>query len=1337
MEMYDEDLGENVFFQNLRTKHAQLYEEAAFNRWMVCVPRHGTASRHQQNKEDFENHILRPVREKDDVFLTANNKEVQVKGNTITTVKGFKELRNVLILFEETYYNNSDQSYRVLCLDQFLEGRTESVQEPILVSLQSLEDCTEYLWGRHGNHRTRRQVDHRVQHFIVSYQQLEGVSLRHTMDAANTLFVRAMQTALKDNNMGKIAKQSTIHMDNLKIAMETYVMHGVFNKVFNTISTFTATEDAALNKVTRNLANVQLRDLGVRKAFWQSVPRARRELHGLNKFSSPLEKLLCVKRAITAITRPSPLHKRKESVTMSSDDLLPILVYLVIKADIPNWLANLRYLHNFRFSRPANDAFGFYLASLEAAIEHVRSGNVGVEEGSDQTLTSSSQWQAMQRQSSQDMSTILVLFEHIREGRVEDVTEMLEVSIPDHTQLRTKMCHPLCSCDSCERLVSGRRNDPTAVTAYSRDDKGLTALHVAAIYGRAEMIDLLVTKGGVVNATDYHGSTPLHLACQKGHQSAALLLLHFSADVRAQDNDGNTPLHLCCENGHEDCVKAVVYYDRSYVVLDMNAANDNGDTPLHLASRWGYCNIVDTLLENGASVEALNRKKQTSLDCAHNDTVSRVLLQALEDRHIQETEEGFVKVARVTDASPPKPTRTTRPNRRESGPLSINKLPTAPQDSPQQQREKQVEKLLKAVADGDIEMVRYLLCVESSDEDDDDVFDANASLCHPLCQCEKCHPVQKRTAVMSVDELSVNSANEGGFTSLHVAALHGHKDLAMLLLRNGANVNGQNKAQRNTPLHLACQHDHVKIVSALLDHGAKCNVKDHNGCTPLYLSATAGNLRPAQLLIQKGANINQINQRGNTALHEAARWNYPELVSLLLQNGASAAIRNKTQLTALQYAHNETVAELLRSHMEEKPAAHVDLRPRARTASGSAGSETSDTNLASVQFESGPVGIKALFQAFDADDIKLSKQLGKEIKMFDKSKRLKKTITRDRSYPQLQLLTAVEQTIPSGSSSSTQPTWVDSTASTPPEPHMPFKGLDTVMEKEMVEVSERDRSTDRREKERTWQIQERITEVASPTRIREFLTPIASIRLVEAEQSTSEYDTEDSRVSDIEGREGYSLSGEGDTLRNKDEMSSSLGPKVKNGKDTSPKTPLLQNSVVLAENLMVEGSCSDLEPATGVMPDPSPQMTFAIKDMEELLSEVVEEVNLSEERLEAESVAASVVEELVRSSVDKPVVAAILDDVIESVLEQSNCTSSSETQSVGTAQVTTGRDILEESSLEEVKAFTDSETELQNMSSLIDNPSANDTTTESSWEDIPTEPIIEEQERASANEDLS
>ena len=43
---------------------------------------------------------------------------------------------------------------------------------------------------------------------------------------------------------------------------------------------------------------------------------------------------------------------------MSSDDLLPLLVFLVVKSDIPNWLANLAYMENFRFSSFADGEFG-------------------------------------------------------------------------------------------------------------------------------------------------------------------------------------------------------------------------------------------------------------------------------------------------------------------------------------------------------------------------------------------------------------------------------------------------------------------------------------------------------------------------------------------------------------------------------------------------------------------------------------------------------------------------------------------------------------------------------------------------------------------------------------------------------------------------------------------------------------------------------------------------------------------------------------------------------------------------------------------------------------------
>ena len=45
-----------------------------------------------------------------------------------------------------------------------------------------------------------------------------------------------------------------------------------------------------------------------------------------------------------------------------------------------------------------------------------------------------------------------------------------------------------------------------------------TALHLACACGHVATTEMLLERGSVVAATDYHGSTPLHMACVKGHQ---------------------------------------------------------------------------------------------------------------------------------------------------------------------------------------------------------------------------------------------------------------------------------------------------------------------------------------------------------------------------------------------------------------------------------------------------------------------------------------------------------------------------------------------------------------------------------------------------------------------------------------------------------------------------------------------------------------------------------------------------------------------------------------------------------------------------------------------------
>jgi ankyrin repeat protein len=70
------------------------------------------------------------------------------------------------------------------------------------------------------------------------------------------------------------------------------------------------------------------------------------------------------------------------------------------------------------------------------------------------------------------------IFQHVTNCHDSEVRKILNSS-----STQVKLCHPLCSCDQCEKVLDRHRNDPEAVTVFSRDDLGRTALHIASDYG--------------------------------------------------------------------------------------------------------------------------------------------------------------------------------------------------------------------------------------------------------------------------------------------------------------------------------------------------------------------------------------------------------------------------------------------------------------------------------------------------------------------------------------------------------------------------------------------------------------------------------------------------------------------------------------------------------------------------------------------------------------------------------------------------------------------------------------------------------------------------------------
>lgn len=139
-------------------------------------------------------------------------------------------------------------------------------------------------------------------------------------------------------------------------------------------------------------------------------------------------------------------------------------------------------------------------------------------------------------------------------------------------------------------------------------------MHCAAIDGRTNVAELLVSRKADVNAKANDGWTPLHLAAQGGYpqEPVARLLLANNADVNGRANDGQTPLHVAAAHGTDTRMVKLLLDNMG----DINARDNAGNTPLHLAARGGHKDIVELLIANKAEVNAGNIHGDTPLRMA-------------------------------------------------------------------------------------------------------------------------------------------------------------------------------------------------------------------------------------------------------------------------------------------------------------------------------------------------------------------------------------------------------------------------------------------------------------------------------------------------------------------------------------------------------------------------------------------------------------------------------------------------------------------------------------------------------------------------------------------------
>ncbi|XP_015588610.1 ankyrin repeat domain-containing protein 27 [Cephus cinctus] len=849
---YDEDLSENTFLQELQQEHALIFQRAINEGWIVCVPRRGSIPKGALVKDDILSHVLIPGKEQPvSYFHSLSGREVKLSNRVLTMEYDVGTNCSSHLLFEETFYTEDLRKYRVWCIEHPLQQNFVDSKESISL-VTNLRDCVDLLWTEVMDKNILRELDSGIDNFQKLYIHLESETLDSQRDLVRALYTKSLRTVFKDMRIRERTTSSHHFLQILKIAVETYILHGLHKILPRSVSSCTASEDAALNKTIKNLCELQPRDLGIRADLYDGVLAGKLELSRLDGHFTVLGKLGCLKRAVGFASRG------KSSV--SSDDLLPVLVFLVIRAGLPNWISQLAFMKQFRFSANSNyetDEAGFLVTSLEAAVEHVKSG-VLIGSGdleSDATSLDQSSMHTFLESKKESGTSLSYLFKCARNGDSVKVDKILSKK-KCNAENEKNLCHPLCLCETCD-----------LPTVNSRDDRGLTVLHVASLYNRINVLETLLLHEANVNEADADGLTSLHCAAARGHQNTLLLLLHANADPLIVDMRGNTPLHLAADNGHKGCVKALLYFaEQARLFLDPSPVNYNGDTPLHHASKWGYSGIVEILLEHNADPRASNRRGQTPLAVAHSAVISRLL-----EAGISSYPHSHTRCKPIPDMSflPPSPR-----------PRSLASSESISEASTSTRKIRKVDRLLTAVRENDVRLACYYLGLECSYKKPSERV---KNLCHPLCNCELCASSDDNYEEnQQCSPVGINSCDGDGMTALHVASASSSIEVVQLLLDAGADLGSRTRSEGSTALHLACINDRLHVVKLLLKSGScDVNVRNSSGDTPLHLAVKMDNHRMVETLVRHGADARIRNARGVTPLEEAEHRRSVDVVKIL------------------------------------------------------------------------------------------------------------------------------------------------------------------------------------------------------------------------------------------------------------------------------------------------------------------------------------------------------------------------------------------------------------------------------------------------------------------------
>lgn len=296
--------------------------------------------------------------------------------------KSGQPISKIAIKFEEVFYNKAKEPYRVICIEHSTTGPSDREGEVArLVALKTFDDCKRYLMSDPvARFVITKMETSALLDFVAEFARgprSEAVIAKSTHKLVDYV---VQQLEIASVEMRKMRERKSL-VKQLERVVETWTMGRVGPTIMSSLMQTFELVDREVHRVLLANQGLTLHNLHVRPElicdFSTAIEMASSHF---DRVTAPVEKLYLMQDIIENIQRTIELSFSSggslSDNVLSSDDLIPIIVFVLLQAKPQHLNSTLYYVKNFTRTNITTSQLGFHLTTFTAAAEFIKTDHL-------------------------------------------------------------------------------------------------------------------------------------------------------------------------------------------------------------------------------------------------------------------------------------------------------------------------------------------------------------------------------------------------------------------------------------------------------------------------------------------------------------------------------------------------------------------------------------------------------------------------------------------------------------------------------------------------------------------------------------------------------------------------------------------------------------------------------------------------------------------------------------------------------------------------------------------------------------------------------------------------